>query len=112
MQMYKCHIYYITSSIGSLSLAMATSSSPVVPVPSFRSCSAGLLFSSIDSDIGSIIDSAVSASAASEHENTSRLCRLHESGRSELCRYVTTAVLWQHTSKNTNTYCCYHDSSM
>ena len=95
--------HYQTSSIGSLSSAMVTSNSPVVPVPSLRSCSAGLLFSSIDSDIGSMIDWAVSASAANEQENTSRLCRLHDSGRSELWRYITTAVLCQTISPSTLT---------
>jgi len=100
-----CCISSFTSSIGSLLSAMATSSRPVDTVPSLRSCSAGLLFSSTVSDIGSIIDSAVSASAASEQENTSRLCRLQDSGRSEVSLYVTTAVHCQHTTYMWSVYC-------
>ena len=46
--------------------------------------------------MGSIIDNAVSSSDASEHEKTSRLCKLHDKGLLFTeGRYDNTAVLFE-----------------
>lgn len=49
---------------------------------------------------GSTMDSAVSSSRPSTHENTSNSFNSHDTGFWELAlRYVITVVLWNHDSK-------------
>ena len=84
-----------TSSMGGLSHV----ASGLVDV---NSLDAGLPLSSRVTAIGSRMDRAVSYSAASEQENTSRLCRLQDSGHCLLEElYESTAVLCKEPSKET-----------
>ena len=82
-----------TSSEGGRSSSEVASSSPPEDSDG-RLWRRGLPLSSSVTIIGSMIDRAVSSSAAREHENTSKLCKLHDRGRSvKLGRYDNTAVL-------------------
>lgn len=88
----RIRVLRLASSMGGLSSSSYASSRP--PLMLVRWWNKGLLDSSMVTVTGSMMDMAVSSSAASEQENTSRLCRLQDTGRSEkLGLKLNTAVL-------------------
>ena len=87
-----------TSSTGGLSSSLVASSSPLGP--SALCWDMGEPLSSMVTIMGSMMERAVSSSAASEQENTSRLSRLQVRGRSlKAGRKERTAVLWKGIKK-------------
>ncbi len=92
---YLLVIIKYTSMTGGLSWSLYASRSPPGLLHVLvRWCARRLLLSSMVTIMGSMMESAVSSSAAREHENTSRLCRLQDNGRSvDDGRILNTAVL-------------------